>query len=72
MIQVFTSEKARVAADIIDQLKTVMSAGKAGSWMIMACSDLGPECSPVQALKDGREAEVRAAADALIAENKAV
>jgi hypothetical protein len=67
-LTVSTSEKARVAAEIIDRLKTVLSPGKAGLWMLNACPTLGLNCSPLQAPKDGREAEVRAAATALIDE----
>jgi hypothetical protein len=63
---VFTSERARVAADIIDKLAKVIGHGKAGLWMLSAHPTLGLNCSPIMALKDGREQEVRAAAAALI------
>ncbi len=66
-MSVFTSEKARIAADIIDQLAKVIGHGKAGFWMLTACPALGEHVSPVMALKAGHEAEVRAAAAALIA-----
>ena len=65
---VSTSEKARVAADIIDQLARAIGHGKAGCWMLTACPALGEHVSPVMALKDGREAEVRAAAAVLVDE----
>jgi hypothetical protein len=68
-IKVFTSEKARIAAEIIDQIAKVIAHGKAGFWMLAACPALGRNCSPVMALKQGREAEVRAAAAALIAKH---
>jgi hypothetical protein len=71
-VAVFTSEKARVAAEIIDQLAKVIGHGKAGFWMLAACSALGVNCSPIMALKAGREQEVRAAAAALIDERKPI
>jgi hypothetical protein len=67
-LTVFTSDKARVAADIIDQLAKASGHGKAGFWMLTACPALGVSCSPAMALKAGREQEVRAAAAVLIAE----
>jgi hypothetical protein len=69
-VKVFTSEKARVAADIIDQLAKVIGHGKAGAWMLTVCPSLGVSCSPITALKAGREQEVRAAASALVAERE--
>jgi hypothetical protein len=80
MIQVSTSAKARVAADIINQLAKVIGHGKAGFWMLTAnpafiLEDVETgeifQGSPVMALKAGMEQEVRAAAAALIAEKKA-
>jgi hypothetical protein len=72
MIKVFTSDRGRVVADIIENLAKVIGHGKAGLWMLTACPALGHNISPVMALKDNREAEVRTAAAALIAERNGI
>jgi hypothetical protein len=38
--------------------------------MLTVCPSLGVSCSPITALKAGREQEVRAAASALVAERE--
>jgi hypothetical protein len=67
-LTVFTSDKARIAADIIDQLAKASGAGAAQRWFFNADPILGIQVSPLMALKAGREQEVRAAAAALIDE----
>jgi hypothetical protein len=69
-VKVFTSEKARVAAEIIDQLAKVIGTGAAQRWLLNADPILGIQVSPLMALKAGREQEVRAAASALVAERE--
>jgi hypothetical protein len=65
-VTVFTSAKARVAADIIEQLAKAIGHGKAGFWMLTSC--------PRSQLLAGNgtpsrpRTRVRAAAAALIAE----
>ena len=62
MVEFSTSQKAKIAADIIAQLASSIGVFEANKWMQKPWPDLGPDCSPIMALKAGREQEVRVCA----------
>jgi hypothetical protein len=59
------SRKGKIAAEIFDQLALRLVAVAASAWMFNACGDLDG-LSPVQAIKAGRQDDVRACSAALL------
>ena len=68
--QIFTSPQAKIAAAIMDRMTAAIGPKLALRWMMQAHPDLGPCCSPLMALKAGREDEVRVLSTAVIGAGK--
>ena len=63
MIEFFTSPKARIAAEIMDELAKTIGHVHASRWMLASHDALGT--SPIEAIKAGRHDDVRALAQTI-------
>ena len=61
MVTFVVNRNGKIAAEIFDQLARCLGVAAASAWMLNACDDLDG-LSPIQAIKAGRQEEVRAAA----------
>jgi hypothetical protein len=65
MVTFVVSRKGKIAAEIFDQLAPRLGSAAASAWMLSACDDLDG-LSPIQAIKAGRQDDVRACAAGLL------
>jgi hypothetical protein len=65
MVVFVVNRKGKIAAEIFDQLTAQVGASAASIWMFSPCDDLHG-MSPIQAIKAGRQQEVRVCAAALV------
>jgi hypothetical protein len=65
MVTFVVNRKGKIAAEIFDQLAARLGAAAASIWMLSPCDDLNG-MSPIQAIKAGRQQEVRVCAVVLV------
>jgi hypothetical protein len=71
-VRISTHPTARIATTLIDQIAKAVGPGAAQRWFLNADPALGIECSPLMALKAGREQEVRDHVKVMLTELEAV
>jgi hypothetical protein len=66
--QFLVNSKAIAASDIYDLIRERLGSSAAYTWLLSASAALGGK-SPIQAIKEGREEEVRAAAAVIVSQS---